>query len=109
MSEMAGEPMRSDIMENLLRAAEDDFMPSVEDLDCLIYSDPSEVPAQMLSAPLNEASWQIEEDDVVVQVSESKARIRIKVDGETRRTISMDRIADIAIEAILAELRSESA
>jgi hypothetical protein len=67
------------------------------------------VPAQMLSAPLNQASWQIEEDDVVVQVSESKARIRIKVDGETRRTISMDRIADIAIEAILAELRSESA
>ena len=47
-------------------------------------------------------------DDVSVQVYESRANIRIKVGGSLIQSVSMDRIADIAIEAVLAELRKEA-
>ena len=47
-------------------------------------------------------------DDVRVDVTDARARIRIKVGGEQKLGISMNRMADIAVDAILAELRKEA-
>ena len=50
--------------------------------------------------------WQASKENVSVQVWEGKAKIKVRVSpGE--KTISMKRIADIAVNAILEELKKE--
>jgi hypothetical protein len=105
--------MDLDIMEQLLNAAEDEAMPSVEDLDSLIYQDQTEEPVinPGLDVPgMEHVPEGLHSDgDVEVLISESRANIRIRVNGEVKQSISMGRIADIAIGAIMNELNGDAA
>jgi hypothetical protein len=122
MSELGGGAMELNIMEDLLRAEEDEEMPSVADLDNLIYLNQDEKPelhgggdastdplVQLHLAEFTpDPRYDTNLDDVRVDVTDARARIRIKVGGEQKLSISMDRMADIAVDAILAELRKEA-
>ena len=122
MSELGGGAMDLNIMEDLLNAVEDEEMPSVADLDNLIYLNQDEKPELSGSGEADndplvqlhlaeftpDPRYQTNLDDVRVDVTNARARIRIKVDGKQKLGISMDRIADIAVDAILAELRKEA-
>jgi hypothetical protein len=96
-------PKKNDIMFNILVGHGEEFSARVKELDCLIYkTDPS------AKADLPDAgAWQTSKDNVSVQVWEGKAKIKVKVSPGKKGNISMKRIADIAVNAILEELKKE--
>jgi len=93
-------------MDNILVGHGDEFASRVEELNCLIYKNGHE---SMEKAPedLESRLWQTSKDNISVQVWESKAKIRVKVSSLNKKTISMKRIADVAVNAILEELKKE--
>jgi len=93
-------------MDNILVGHGDEFASRVEELNCLIYKNGHE---SMEKAPedLESRLWQASKDNISVQVWESKAKIRVKVSSLNKKTISMKRIADVAVNAILEELKKE--
>ena len=113
MSDMAAGPMGMDIMEALLNAAEDEAMPSVDDLDSLIYRDQTEEhvvnPGLDLPGAIHVPKGLEDAENVEVMISESRGNIRIRVNGDARDSISMDRIAYIALGAIMNELMGDAA
>jgi hypothetical protein len=96
-------PKKNDIMFNILVGHGEEFSARVKELDCLIYkTDPSakdDLP--------EEGAWHASKDNVSVQVWEGKAKIKVKVSPGKKGNISMKRIADIAVNAILEELKKE--
>lgn len=96
---------RSDIMENILTGIGTDFAAPVEELDCIIYK---KIPGMESDMPedAEKKIWKASQGDVSVQVWEDKAKIRVKA-SKKKRNISMERIAQIAVRAIVEELEKE--
>ena len=97
-----------DIMENLLTCGDTENLPVVEELNCLIYRNPDSQLKEKKPASQVDQIWTANKDKVTVQVWESRANIRIRVAQKSRRDVSMKSIADIAVNAIIDELRRES-
>ena len=93
-------------MDNILVGHGDEFASRVEELNCLIYKNGHES-MEEVPEDLEGRLWQASKDNVSVQVWESKAKIRVKVSSLNKKTISMKRIADVAVNAILEELKKE--
>lgn len=99
---------KDDVMGDLLSDRGDNSLPSVEELNCLIYRDPKDLaPVAQTDAQEADRSWQSARENVSVQIWESKANIKIRVAAESKKHLSMNRIADIAVKAILEELKKE--
>ncbi len=94
------------IFNTILSGEDEETTPEMEALHCLIYRNPEDLPSDVSETDA-EKSVTIKKKNVSVQVWESKARIRVKVPSGTKKRISMDRIATIAMEAILKELKKE--
>lgn len=97
-----------DVMDNLLSCEDGEQLPDVEELNCLIYRNPDSIPANATTGNQVDQIWTASKDQVTVQVWESRANIRIRVSQESHQDISMKGIADIAVKAIIAELRRDS-
>ncbi|MCD4721499.1 MAG: hypothetical protein K8S13_16800 [Desulfobacula sp.] len=96
---------KKDIMDNILVGHGEEFAARVEELNCLIYRNESGLKNEISEDP-DGKFWQASKENVSVQVWEGKAKIKVRVSpGE--KTISMKRIADIAVNAILEELKKE--
>lgn len=99
---------KDDIMGDLLNDRGDNSLPSVEELNCLIYRDPKDLaPLADVAGAEPAKSWQSARENVTVQIWESRANIKIRVAAESKASLSMNRIADIAVKAILEELKKE--
>jgi len=96
---------KNNIMENILVGDGDEFEARAKELDCLIYKSDPKIKSEILEDK-NGKIWQASRENVSVQVWESKAKIKVKV-VPGGKTISMKKIADIAVNAILAELKKE--
>ncbi len=96
-----------DVMDSLLSTSDDGDHPALEELNCLIYRRPEDLPTGGEELDPDHPSWKTSHDNISVQIWESKANIRIKVSGESRKHISMNRIAEIAVQAIMDELKKE--
>jgi hypothetical protein len=106
---MIGGDKSEDIMESLLSAKDgDEEHPALDELNCLIYRAPEEMPEDSDEPSLGQPSWKASQDNVSVQIWESKANIRIKVSSADRDAISMNRIAEIAVQAIMDELKKDA-
>ncbi|MBU1340447.1 MAG: hypothetical protein KKE44_07905 [Proteobacteria bacterium] len=99
-------PKKNDIMYNILVGHGDEFAACVEELDCLIYKNDLGSKNGMLQDQ-DTRIWQASKDNVSVQVWEGKAKIKVKVSPGKKENISMKRIAQIAVNAILEELKKE--
>lgn len=105
---MMGENKKKDVMDDLLSGKDEgEQFPEMEELNCLIYRSADDEIELEVPGPENGKSWKLSRDNVTIQVWESKAKIRIKVSRETRGNISIDRIANIAMDAIVEELKKE--
>ncbi len=93
-------------MGNILVGQGDEFASGEEELNCLIYKNGHDTREETLEG-LEGRIWQASKDNVSVQVWESKAKIKVKVSSLNKKTISMKRIADVAVNAILEELKKE--
>ena len=94
-----------DVMANLLNCENSDPLPDAEELNYLLYRN-SEKPLDALEGPCDvDQIWTASQDKVTVQLWESRANIRIRVARDSNMNISMKGIADIAVKAIIEELR----
>ena len=96
------------VMDSLLSTSDDGDHPALEELNCLIYRRPEDVPAGGDDADPDQPSWKATQDNISVQIWESKANIRIELIGASRKNISMNKIAEIAVQAIMDELKKEA-
>ena len=97
---------KKDIMENILGGYGDDLIDRVKELDCLIYKNGSNLES-VKSEGQDKKIWQASKENVSVQVWEDKAKIKVRVSPGKKESISMKRIAKIAVTAILEELKKE--
>jgi hypothetical protein len=90
-----------------LSAEDSDDPAAIEELNCIIYRGAEDTPpAQQDSANVDQI-WTATKDKVTVYVWESKANIRIRVSQSEHKDISMEKIADIAVKAIIGELQGD--
>lgn len=98
---------KKDIMDNILVGyGDDEFAGRVEELNCLIYKSDLDFKEELLE-DLDGKIWQASKENVSVKVWEGKAKIKVKVSSGKKRSISMKRIARVAVNAILEELKKE--
>ena len=93
-------------MDNILVGHGDEFASRVEELNCLIYKSGPESGDEN-PEDRGKIVRQASKDNVSVQIWESKAKIKVNVSSLNKKTISMKRIAEIAVNAILEELEKE--
>ncbi len=94
-----------DIMDNILEDLGSDFVVPGQELDCLIYKSDNKIKDEVVENH-GEKIWQVSKDNVSVQVWEGRAKIKVKVSQE-KKDISMKQIAQIAVNAIVEELKKE--
>ena len=103
------------VMDALLSGQGNTRLPEVEELNCLIYRNPMDAPiygmnTEPVKGPprkhgLALECTQIQANDILkVSLSASGARIRLAVTDAARRNISIERITETAISAILRDL-----
>ena len=97
---------KKNIMDNILVGHGSESSNRIEELDCLIYKNGPQVKNELLEDK-GKKIWQASKENVSVQVWEGKAKIKVKVSPGKKESISMKRIADIAVNAILEELKKE--
>ena len=94
-----------DIMDNILEDLGSDFAAPNKELDCLIYKNDIKIKDEVVENN-GERIWQASKDNVSVQVWEGRAKIKVKV-SQGKKVISMKQIAQIAVNAIVEELKKE--
>ena len=97
---------KKDIMDSILEGHAHDTEDRVNQLNCLIYKNDKSEEA-LIPENGKESVWQASKDNVTVQVWEGRAKIKVKVSPGKNKKISMKRIANIAVDAILEELQKE--
>ena len=106
---MMGGKKSEDVMDSLLTTKDgDEDHPALDELNCLIYRASDDLPVDTEAAESEAPSWKASQDNVSVQVWESKANIKITVTSAARKSISMNRIAEIAVQAIMDELKKDA-
>ncbi len=105
---------KEDIMNNILAGegneAEFRSKSRISELDCLIYKNDSHIKDKSFDDspddPVGEI-WQASKENISVKVWDGKAKIKVKVSSGQKKNITMKRIANIAVDAILEELKKE--
>jgi hypothetical protein len=98
---------KNDVMEDILGCPGDEFAAGVKELDCLIYKNVPNLKNNLPETKEGGRTWESSKENVSVKVWEDKAKIKVKVSPGNKKQISMKRIADIAMNAILEELKKE--
>ncbi len=98
---------KKDIMGQILSGDDEAGKGPPRELDCLIYRSVSGEPEDEAFHEPSKGSWKVSKDNVSVEVWESTAKIRMRVSLGKNRQVSMKRIASIAVDAILKELKKE--
>jgi hypothetical protein len=98
---------KKNVMDSLLGTDDKAFDGSAKELDCLIYRSSTDEAEHRLSEPVSDPSWTSSSENVSVEIWEGKAKIRIKVSGDDTSHVSMRKLANIAVDAIMAELQKE--
>ncbi len=99
---------KKNVMDSLLGTDSKAFDDSVKELDCLIYRHSTNDVQLNRSEATPNRSWTMSKGNVLVEIAEGKAKIRIKVGGDDTIHVSMRKLANIAVEAIRAELQKEN-
>lgn len=97
---------KKDIMDSILNGHDEEFANRTRELDCLIYRNDEGVSEKKSTRKAKE-SWKISKGNVSVEIWEGKAKIKVKMEPGTGPDISLKRLASIAVDAILEELKKE--
>ncbi len=109
---------KEDIMSNILtgegNGSETRSKSRISELDCLIYKNDSHIDdTSFENLPIDSPNdppveiWQASKENVSVKIWDGKAKIKVKVSSGQKKNITMKRIAKIAVDAILEELKKE--
>ncbi len=101
-----------DIIDIILNDNDDRSSPDLEALDCLIYRSSTDIPVTDSNSfkpdTENCEVLEISRGNVSVKIWKTKTKIKLRFSPELKGNISIKRIADIAIDAILKELQKET-
>lgn len=97
-------------MDSVLSDADDVLTDRSKDLDFLIYRCGDGVPAEEMTllSTLDQQSIKVSKGNVSVQIWQGRAKIKVKVSPGTDTGFSMEKIATIAVDAILEALKKET-
>ncbi len=100
---------QNDVMDSILSGKTNGPADVARELDFLIYksSGGDDSGNSIDSRPEDVNFWQASKENISVQVWEERAKIRVKVSPRNMGCVSMKRIASIAVDAILKELKKE--
>ncbi len=100
---------KKDIMDQILGAKDEELSSDTRELDCLIYRSDGTggTPDTDMAKQHTGKSWKVTKEDVSVEVWESKAKIKFRVASGKYKSMSIKKIASIAVDAILNELKRE--
>ncbi|MFO7750676.1 MAG: hypothetical protein R6V54_11360 [Desulfobacteraceae bacterium] len=96
---------QKDIIDEILSGDDESTSPETKALDCLIYRNDSDLPEE--TSGEGGKYYEKSRENVTVRIWDSKAKIRVKVSPDNRAAISIKRIADLVMDAILKELKKE--
>ncbi|MCX2981733.1 hypothetical protein EYC98_12775 [Halieaceae bacterium IMCC14734] len=96
-----------DIMERLLSAQSRDPHPSAAKLDSLLYRDPATSPPIAIATATDNVDrpQTPDKNQVALEVRGTRANIRITIADVARQPTTMNKLADVAVKAIVNELR----
>ncbi len=94
------------ILDNILTDSGDELSSRAEELNCLIYKSESK-PQDKIEIDKDKKVVQISKKNVLANVWEDKSKIKVRVSVKGNKKLSMKRIAEIAVNAILEELSKE--
>ena len=102
-----------DVMDKLLSCEAVEPLPETLMLNQLIYREDNYREDKVLldgeeAGDRVDQIWTASNDKVTVQVWDSRAKIRLKVSQQAHQNICMKSIADIAVKAILDELKRDA-
>jgi hypothetical protein len=101
-----------DVMDKLLSCEKPEPLPESQKLNQLIYREDHALGQDKGqgddSGDHIDQIWTASHDKVTVEVWESRAKIHVKVSQQTHQQISMKGIADIAVKAIITELKRDA-
>jgi len=101
-----------DIIDIILSGNDDKSAPEIKELDCLIYRNGVDMPktgGDLSQTDIEKGTpFRISKKNVSVEVWKSKIKIRVRVSPESKGNISIERIANVAVDAILKELKKEA-
>ncbi len=100
---------KKDIMDEILEGQHGEVGDRIDQLDCLIFKKDETDDDIENDKPSEQEKkvWQNSKENLTVQVWEGKAKIKVKVSPGKNKRISMKRIANVAMNAILEELNKE--
>ena len=98
---------KKNVMDSLLGTDDEKYDGSAKELDCMIYRGGPNQAKPDLPEMTSKPSWTASRENVSVEIWEGKAKIRIKVGGDDTFHVSMRKLANIAVDAIIAELEKE--
>lgn len=97
-----------DVIQQILGTDDTEFESDTRELDCLIYKAKEQENGEAPSDGEYREKWKASIENVNVEIWESKAKIRVKVGSRGAGTnVSMRKLANIAVDAIVAELKKE--
>lgn len=98
---------KSDVIHSILSGEDDAISPEAEALDYLIYREtpPSSERDQLETD--NGGSAEMLKKNLAIEVWESKAKIRVRAAFGAKRSALTHRIAKVAMNAIIEDLRKE--
>ncbi len=101
---------KKDIMNSILSDADDALADRSKDLDFLIYQCGDGVQGEGAGLPdtHDQKSIKVSKGNVSVEIWEGRAKIKVKVSPGIDTGISMEKIATIAVDAILEALKKET-
>ncbi|MEH6824858.1 MAG: hypothetical protein V7629_13210 [Motiliproteus sp.] len=94
-----------DVMGMLLSEAIEDDIPEVEQLNWLIYSGADDIIESELNIPQKEPVWKTENESHTVHVWNTKGKIRIKVLSKCTTKVSIKHLAEVALNAMMEDLK----
>ncbi|WDP89197.1 MAG: hypothetical protein HUN04_05420 [Desulfobacter sp.] len=101
---------KKDVIEEILDTDDKEFESDTRELDCLIYKASTLEELEGESGGKHPAKWKASVENVSVEIWESRAKIKVKVGSRGAATrVSMRKLANIAVDAIVAELKKEGA
>lgn len=99
---------QKDVLEKILIGEDEPTTPEIEELNCLIYRDSADMETACSDDADTGRVVEVSSQNATLKIWPSKARIRVKVRPDVRPRVSINRLATIAMNAILEELNKEA-
>lgn len=99
------EQKNRDIMDSLLSENVDDSIDELQQLNNIIFCDAEDTPVNEAPKGQGELIWETENEQFAIHAWKLKGKISLKFITKSKTNVSVERLAKIALNAILDDLK----